>query len=693
MDKPILSILMMISNKTDMVKSALDSLVPILEKMPAELILTDTGCSAEVRQLIEGYDARILDFVWCNDFAKARNVGLKAAKGEWFLVIDDDECFGEVEEVVEFFNSGEYKDYGTASVIVRNYHDWEGNSFTDFQNLRFFKIYDGIEYIYPIHEQVNIVKGMEKRLGSVINHYGYAYKNTEEMIKKKERNRKLLEQEYAENPYNLRLVLHYAGFLRDLDHRKTLDICKKVIDKSRSDSMESQIYNLIPTVIDMHYLLGEMDEAKANAEWFLKRNINPVLRAQVNGIMSQVYLSEDNYEAALNAAKKYYDLFSSRFVDRFRKYQNPLNLMAFEKMNFSKVVQAGMIAALKLDDDSIMKEWFDKLASDEFDMKCDFYDIKLIEQIAISYKNENSVTYDSAKYILESLCLNQNIKQIVVNAIFSAACTKDDLALFSSVEGNNIAISLAKIANDIAKNSNISLSADEFKELWTNNAVVYSKVKKYEMLEPIMENADVITSFVCELTYLLWDTGVDSLVSVCDKEDLGYVCDTLLYVSGDNQERLKSVVYAYNKKKVKDKTEYEKMLQIERTDTILAYAENIEDRVKTMYAPHVIDNFEDYLNDEEIFGLKVMQIVNYVKIGDFDAALEISKGMISSKTEYLECVKDIVKWINEMNIESKFDSEMKELALMIKNKIRELINNGNIMEAIETEKKLQLFYK
>ena len=71
----------------------LDSLVPILNGMDAELILVDTGCPAELREQLKKYTDQILQFTWCDDFSAARNVGIKAAHGEWFLYIDDDELF------------------------------------------------------------------------------------------------------------------------------------------------------------------------------------------------------------------------------------------------------------------------------------------------------------------------------------------------------------------------------------------------------------------------------------------------------------------------------------------------------------------------------------------------------------------------------------------------------------------------
>ena len=98
----LLSISMLISGRDEMEKS-LNSLLYFKKAFPTEIILVDTGCNAEQRALAEKYADRIIDFTWCDDFAAARNVGLKKAHGEWFMYLDDDEWFENPQEIVHFF--------------------------------------------------------------------------------------------------------------------------------------------------------------------------------------------------------------------------------------------------------------------------------------------------------------------------------------------------------------------------------------------------------------------------------------------------------------------------------------------------------------------------------------------------------------------------------------------------------------
>ena len=103
--KPLLSIALLCSNRIDTVRRCLDSLVPIMEQIPSELILLDTSTDPSVPPVLAEYTDNITKFKWINDFSAARNETLKHANGEWYLYIDDDEWFVEIEDLIHFFNS------------------------------------------------------------------------------------------------------------------------------------------------------------------------------------------------------------------------------------------------------------------------------------------------------------------------------------------------------------------------------------------------------------------------------------------------------------------------------------------------------------------------------------------------------------------------------------------------------------
>lgn len=79
-----LTIGMIVKNEEKTLGKCLASLKPLLDEVPSELIITDTGSTDHTVEIAEKYTDHIIHFEWCNDFSAARNTGLKAARGEWF---------------------------------------------------------------------------------------------------------------------------------------------------------------------------------------------------------------------------------------------------------------------------------------------------------------------------------------------------------------------------------------------------------------------------------------------------------------------------------------------------------------------------------------------------------------------------------------------------------------------------------
>lgn len=202
--KPLLTISLLISNRPDTVPRCLDSLRLIMDKIPSELILIDTSKSDEIHELLLTYTEYVYNFDWCNDFAKARNEGLKRAKGKWFLYMDDDEWFVDVEQIVTFFQSGQYKNYGSANIQLRNFLNPEYTEYTDTWVTRLFKLEDGVKFWGRVHEYMLYYDDRQIFIESLANHSGYIFDTPEKRQKHFERNSKILLELVEEEPDNLR---------------------------------------------------------------------------------------------------------------------------------------------------------------------------------------------------------------------------------------------------------------------------------------------------------------------------------------------------------------------------------------------------------------------------------------------------------------------------------------------------------
>ena len=231
MSKILLSISMLISGKEDMFKS-LESLKYFKDAFPTEIILVDTGCSSEQRIKASQYADKIVEFKWCNDFAAARNCGLKQAHGEWFMYLDDDEWFENPQEIIHFFTSGEYREYNCASYTVRNYINKEGTMYNDSYPSRMVKLEKNTKFIGQIHEYLNPYRLPKKTFSDFVHHYGYVYKDKEDRQKHARRNLeplRLMRKEYPGDPrWMCQLAQEYYGLE---DYEETIRVCENGLEE------------------------------------------------------------------------------------------------------------------------------------------------------------------------------------------------------------------------------------------------------------------------------------------------------------------------------------------------------------------------------------------------------------------------------------------------------------------------------
>ena len=227
-EKIILSISLLVSNRIDTIRKCMESLKPILEALPSELIAVDTvevGMSDGSIDVVREYTEKIVPFAWCDDFAAARNAGLEKARGEWFMYIDDDEWLEDASPIIAFFRSGEYKKYKYATYTVRNYTNLEGTRWVDTLQGRLFPIDRNTLFVGRIHEAVSWQEPA-CTLPCYAHHYGYAFQTAADKNKHIARNLKLLEKEYEQDRGNLRTAAHliqeYEGSGRFEDSLKVI---------------------------------------------------------------------------------------------------------------------------------------------------------------------------------------------------------------------------------------------------------------------------------------------------------------------------------------------------------------------------------------------------------------------------------------------------------------------------------------
>lgn len=201
----LLTIGVPVSNQIKTIGRCLEHIKPLLTGLNAELLVINTGSTDGTLSVCRNYHARIIQYPWCDNMSAVRNTGIFHARGEWYLSIDDDEWFEDVNAVLDFFRLGYYKEYDTATYIQRNYNTAAGDTYSDVHTLRMAKITPGLHFEGRIHDALMVSgKGKNYALPSYVHHYGFIKDNREKARAKYIRNASLLLYDLYEYPDRLR---------------------------------------------------------------------------------------------------------------------------------------------------------------------------------------------------------------------------------------------------------------------------------------------------------------------------------------------------------------------------------------------------------------------------------------------------------------------------------------------------------
>jgi glycosyltransferase involved in cell wall biosynthesis len=371
--QPILSISLLCSgrNKEEMVKT-LDSLMSIRNRMLSEIVIVDTGCGPDTKPLLWKYADQVVPFTWCDDFAKARNAGLERCTGEWFMFVDDDESFENTDAIVDFFNSGEYKEYGRAEYKIRNYTRFDGSLYEDTWSARIVKKVDNLIFWGKVHEYLKPVGGKVKRLDSFVHHYGYAYVNREAKFRKAYRNIPLIQDMLKEEPDNphwrTQLIQEYRNIA---DYSDMESLCRssleqiKDINSAIANNERASFYEgvLLPEMVTYRF-----DEVIADAKSFLedKRN-SEKCNTGLLSYMVKAYSCKKDYQHTYIYAQRYLESYQ-HFSQIEDVSVNDMTFMCgnvFSHMNIQYCISRIIYAGIKCGNISAIYDYFDMFDLEE----------------------------------------------------------------------------------------------------------------------------------------------------------------------------------------------------------------------------------------------------------------------------------------------------------------------------------------
>lgn len=369
MKKYLLSISILCSRNLEQVKKCIASVLPIRKELDMELILTDTVGSEELNRLLQNYPAKILHYSWNNDFAAARNLGLKEAEGEWFMYLDDDEWIADISPLVDFFQSGEYREFETANYIQRNYQDVDGERYVDLWVNRMIRVQEETKFRGRIHEYFTPEEGKCKGIPLVVNHTGYIFQDEEERLRHFHRNSSILMEMVKEEPRNMRwrtqLLQEYHSIR---DYARMYELAQSSLDYAKQNRI-----NLPYVVSDSFYIAmaesllfrKEYRKMVQELEMILEKEQYSLLcEARLELLLAEGFCAMESYEKMESSLCKFLSL-KDELPQKGMQYENMRLALfledTFDETNLKRAYSLRMMSGMKRNSVKELKEYFEFL--------------------------------------------------------------------------------------------------------------------------------------------------------------------------------------------------------------------------------------------------------------------------------------------------------------------------------------------
>lgn len=369
MSKYVLTISILCSRNLTQVKKCIESVVPAMEQMEVELLLTDTVGDVELRNLLQSYPARILSYSWNRDFAEARNLGLKEARGDWFMYLDDDEWVDDLTPLVDFFQSGEYKRYEMANYIQRNYQEEDGSRFVDLWVNRMIHRREEVCFKGRIHEYLTPDTGNCKGLPLVVNHTGYLFSDEKRRRAHFDRNASLLVEMIQEEPDNFRwrtqLIQEYYSVGDTEAIIKEGNEALKLADNPLNKVMATVLDTFYVAVAEAHIRRREYEAARQKiSEAMEDARISSLCRARLWLLLAECRYAQQCYEEVKACVTEYLKQRDSLIVQGIAYENMRLALFlgdTFDETNEKRAYSLLMMAGIKQGDKEPLCRYFDRL--------------------------------------------------------------------------------------------------------------------------------------------------------------------------------------------------------------------------------------------------------------------------------------------------------------------------------------------
>ena len=288
-----ISVCMIVKNE----ELVLDRCLECVRQFADEIVVVDTGSIDKTKEIASKYTDKVYDFVWCDDFSKARNYSFSLASCDYVMWLDADDVleYSEIEKINQLKLN---MDADTYMLKYATNFDEAGKPNFVFERERILKRTCNPTWQGFVHEAI-VPYGKIEHLDIAIQHRKIATHYTKRNLNLFRKALKRGVQFGAREQYYYARELFYWGYYKK---------CKQELKKFLSMSNK-----FLPNIIDALFTISQCEQKLKNTEnakkWLFEA-LNVMPNAEIVCELANIYLLEgkiDNaiyfYESALNIKK------------------------------------------------------------------------------------------------------------------------------------------------------------------------------------------------------------------------------------------------------------------------------------------------------------------------------------------------------------------------------------------------------
>jgi tetratricopeptide (TPR) repeat protein len=300
---------MIVRNEEHNLPACLESAADLVD----EIVVVDSGSTDRTRKVARRFGARVFDFPWVDSFAAARNESLRHATGDWIFWLDADDRIDAPNRLKLKRLFARLGDENQVFVMTTVCLPKSGFALPmELSCIRLFRNHPEMRWKYRVHEHIlaaaHALGAKRVRTNIAIQHTGY--QDAALRIRKRKRDLRLLQMDYADDPNEPLTLLKLGAAYFNLGRAaKALPMLQRSLECTPPhDPIVCKVYSMI---VECYLLLGRPREALATCEAGRARYPRDA------GLLSQEGLLREAAGDVARAESCYLHLLRARAPDHF----------------------------------------------------------------------------------------------------------------------------------------------------------------------------------------------------------------------------------------------------------------------------------------------------------------------------------------------------------------------------------------